>query len=77
MLKFFKICIQSGWLRCNPGRIKDNKINTEVNIQSTTSYISGFGPIANPIKSSAYSPPTADKRVCRTNEYSPGHDIFK
>ena len=37
----FNFRVQTGYLKCHPGKVKDDHINTDINIQSTTSYITG------------------------------------
>ena len=41
----FNFRVKTGYLKCHPGKVKDDHINTEINIQSTTSYITGTSQI--------------------------------
>ena len=73
----FKECIsQKGWLKCHPSRIVNDILNKEQNIQSPTSYISGFGVQADPGHDNGQEP-FAHSKECRTNEYSPDQLIYK
>ena len=73
----FKVCIlQKGWLKCHPSRNTDDTLNKLVNIQSPTSYISGFGLQADPGHDNGQEP-FAHPKECRTNEYSPESLVYK
>jgi len=67
--------IQSGHLKCHPGRVKDGHISSEMNIVSPTSFITGFGLLATPLNMDG-SYPFTSRRQCRTNEFSPKGNIY-
>ena len=72
----FQLLLKGGYLKCHPGKLRDGHINSDINIQSTSSYITGFGLLASPLNMDG-SYPFTSKRECRTNEFSPNGNIHK
>lgn len=68
---------QAGKLKCHPDKFTGNPYNN-MHIMGRNSFITGFGSIAHPITlTGQWRMANGGKKVCRSNEFSPGLNIFK